>query len=274
MPSSWNRGDSMIQLTMDGQVLDAKEDMTILELANRQGIYIPQLCYHPALSNFGACRICIVEIEKDGKTKIEAACTYPAEEGVVVRTNSPRLQDLRKTILELLIARCPEVMVLKDIARKLGIKPGGMPVMDQDKKRCILCGKCVRVCKEVIGKSAVSFVYRGNDRKVSAPFDMQSEDCIGCTSCSFICPAWAIKVETHKDQKYLVPWKTAVDLAHCTECGVSYIPQKVKSYLMKGKPGIPEDYQTLCPDCRRKHTGERVLRKGQNFWEASLIFKK
>ncbi|MGI6677673.1 MAG: 2Fe-2S iron-sulfur cluster-binding protein [Dehalobacterium sp.] len=264
----------MIQLTIDGKLMQAEEGMTILELANRQEIYIPHLCYHPALSNFGSCRICMVEVEKGGKSKVEAACTYPVEEGLVVITNSPKIQDLRKTILELLIARCPEVMVLKEIARKLGIKPAGMPVMDQDKKRCILCGKCVRVCKEVIGKSAVSFAHRGNERKVSAPFDMQSEDCIGCTACNFVCPAWAIKVEMRQDQKYLVPWKTIINLAHCKKCGNSYIPEKVKTFLMKEEGDLPDDYQTLCPDCRRKNTAERVISKGENYWSTSLVFNK
>jgi bidirectional [NiFe] hydrogenase diaphorase subunit len=91
MPLGGNRGDSVIQLTIDGKLMQAEEGMTILELANRQEIYIPHLCYHPALSNFGSCRICMVEVEKGGKSKVEAACTYPVEEGLVVITNSPKI---------------------------------------------------------------------------------------------------------------------------------------------------------------------------------------
>lgn len=262
----------MVHLTMDGKPFQAEKGTTILELALGQGIFIPTLCYHKSISNFGACRICVVEIQKGDKTKVEAACTYPVEEGIAVTTNSPRIKNIRKTLLELLIARCPEVLALKELAKKLDLETEKMPLTSEDRERCILCGKCVRVCKEVIGKRAVSFAHRGRDRKVSAPFDSHSEECIGCTACSYICPAWAIKVEDQKESKYLVPWKTTVNMEKCRECGTYYIPRKVKAHLMAEKPELPRDYQTLCPGCRRKHTALRMKEEGFPFQRNGVGF--
>jgi NADH dehydrogenase/NADH:ubiquinone oxidoreductase subunit G len=182
-----------ITLEVDGRVLKAKENMTVLEVARDAGINIPTLCYHEALAPFGACRLCVVEIISRGRSKLLTACTYPAEEGLVVQTNSPKVLKARKMVIELLLARCPNVKVIQDLAREYGIeKPRFKKLKDDD---CILCGLCTRICQERMGVSAVGFIGRGISREVDTPFGKPSDACLACGACASVCPTGAIKLE-------------------------------------------------------------------------------
>lgn len=182
-----------ISLEVDGRVLKAKEDMTVLDVARDAGINIPTLCYHEALAPFGACRLCTVDIIRRGRSRLLTACTYPVEEGLVVETNSPKVMRARKIIIELMLARCPNVKIIQDLAHEYGIeKPRFKKLKDED---CILCGLCARICQERMGVSAISFVGRGIYREVDTPFDRPSEVCITCGACAFVCPTGAIKLE-------------------------------------------------------------------------------
>lgn len=95
----------MVTLTIDGQEIQAKEDATILEVAREKGIEIPTLCYHDSVSSAGACRLCMVEVTRDSRTRLVASCLYPVEEGLIVKSDSPRVRNIRKTVMELLLAR-------------------------------------------------------------------------------------------------------------------------------------------------------------------------
>jgi heterodisulfide reductase subunit A len=186
-----------ITLEVDGRVLKAKENMTVLEVARDAGINIPTLCYHEALAPFGACRLCVVEIISRGRSKLLTACTYPAEEGLVVQTNSPKVLKARKMVIELLLARCPNVKVIQDLAREYGIeKPRFKKLKDDD---CILCGLCTRICQERMGVSAVGFIGRGISREVDTPFGKPSDACLACGACASVCPTGAIKLEDIKN---------------------------------------------------------------------------
>lgn len=187
-----------ITLQIDDRKVEAKEGMTILEAAKSVGINIPTLCYHPALSPFGACRICSVEIISRGGSRIVTSCNYPAEEGLVVNTKSPAVIQARKLISEFLLARCPNVEVIQDLAREYGVEKPRFKLGKEDEK-CILCGLCARICEERIGVSAINFVGRGVDRKVETPFqgtlDINLDVCLGCGACAFVCPTGAITLE-------------------------------------------------------------------------------
>jgi NADH dehydrogenase/NADH:ubiquinone oxidoreductase subunit G len=199
-------GVNAIHLTVDDKEIAVSSGQTILEaVARMPGIgNIPALCYHPAVKPYGACRICTVEVSEDGspKFKFVAACLYPVKEGLVVKTNTERVRKLRKGIIELLLARCPNVKKIQELAEEYGIEKPRFVLGDQD---CILCGLCVRACQEIIGKSAISLVNRGIYRQVAAPFYAYelSEDCIGCGDCSFVCPTGAI--EMGPDGKPMLP---------------------------------------------------------------------
>ncbi|KKL67095.1 hypothetical protein LCGC14_2138380, partial [marine sediment metagenome] len=148
----------MIDLTIDGQPLKVEEGSTILQAAERVGIKIPTLCYHKALSPYGACRICLVEIGRNGRSQIEASCQYRVQSGMVVRTSSERVLKARKIMVELLLARCPNSKRIRELADELGIKETRFPKKDED---CLLCGLCVRMCEERMGKSTIGFANRG-----------------------------------------------------------------------------------------------------------------
>jgi heterodisulfide reductase subunit A len=185
-----------ITVTIDGRECKAQEGMTILEVAQEAGITIPTLCYHTAVSPSGACRLCTVEIAGRGKSKLVTACTYPAEEGIVVTTNSAKVKKTRKMLLELLLARCPNVPILQQLARDYGVeKPRLKKIKNED---CILCGLCTQVCKEKMGVSAINFVGRGVNRTVDFPFERMWDVCVACGACTYVCPTGHIQKEAHK----------------------------------------------------------------------------
>ncbi|MEE9192444.1 MAG: 2Fe-2S iron-sulfur cluster-binding protein, partial [Candidatus Aerophobetes bacterium] len=182
----------MIDLIIDGQPLKVEEGSTILRAAESVGIKIPTLCYHKALSPYGACRICLVEIARNGSSELQASCQYPVQPGMVVHTDSERVIRTRKIMVELLLARCPNSKKIRELADELGIKEPRFPKSNED---CLLCGLCVRMCEERMGTSTIGFANRGIAREVIPPFKERSEVCLGCGSCEFVCPAEGIKPE-------------------------------------------------------------------------------
>ncbi|MBI4722147.1 MAG: FAD-dependent oxidoreductase [Candidatus Stahlbacteria bacterium] len=188
----------MINLTINGQKVEVAEKTTILKSAQQLGIKIPALCSHKALPPYGACRLCLVELHQGGITSkgrqsyIQASCTYPAQEGLIVQTDTDRVKRTRKIMAELLLARCPDADEVKHIAHELGVEKTRIKPKNED---CLLCGLCVRMCRERMGKEAIGFSYRGSKRKVVPAFDIQSSICQTCGACYFVCPTKHIKME-------------------------------------------------------------------------------
>jgi len=241
----------MVTIDIDGQKLEAKEEQTILEVARDNGIYIPTLCYHENLAPYGACRLCSVEISKGGRSRIVASCLYPVEEGLEVKTNSPRVVSNRKMIMELLLARCSQNEVIKRLASEMGVEqPPFRPEYWEDED-CILCGLCVRTCEEIVGRSAISLVNRGVNREVAPPFLEPSADCIGCGACAYICPTGAIKMDDKDGTRevYARNWKKEFKLKKCKVCGNYWAPEEQLEYIRK-KLNLPADFFDVCPNCK------------------------
>ncbi len=179
----------MKQVTMriDGKEVKAKEGMTILQAAMEVGIKIPTLCYDDRLASYGACRLCSVEIKKGERSRIVASCVYPVEEGLVVETESPRVQKIRKVILELLQSRSPGLK--EELAERYHVDKTRL---DRDPTFCILCGLCVRYCAEVKGANVLGFVGRGTERQVVFFPDIALKTCPTCKECFNICPTGVI----------------------------------------------------------------------------------
>ena len=182
----------MINITIDSKSVSVEEGSTILQAAESLGIKVPTLCYHKALSPYGACRVCVVEVIENGRSKMHASCQYLAREGLTVRTDSEEVIKTRKIMVELLLARCPESENIKELALELGV---GEPRISKKNEDCFLCGMCVRMCRDRMNIGAIGFAGRGSNRKVIPPYNERSEICMGCGSCEFICPAQGIRLE-------------------------------------------------------------------------------
>jgi NADH dehydrogenase/NADH:ubiquinone oxidoreductase subunit G len=181
---------SDILLTIDGKEVKAQEGMTVLEAATSVGINIPTLCYHPKLEPFGGCRLCIVEIEQRGWTRLAVSCVYPVEKGIIVRTRSEKVDRIRKMVLELQLAHAPDSFVLQDLAKEYGADPNRF---EKEASFCIHCGLCVRYCAEVKKANAIGFVDRGIRKEISFIPEIASKECWQCKECFPLCPTEALQ---------------------------------------------------------------------------------
>ncbi|HHO75423.1 MAG TPA: 4Fe-4S dicluster domain-containing protein [Deltaproteobacteria bacterium] len=187
----------MVTLTINGLKVRVEEGMTILEAARFVGFPIPTLCHNDGLSPYGACRLCVVEIGQEPKSKLVSSCTYPVEEGLTVRTASQRVLKARGMIIELLLASCPQSKTIQDLASAHGVH---QQRFKQEYEDCILCGLCVRTCSEQMMAHAIGFRGRGENRSIGTPFDISSDVCRLCGGCMYICPACQLRCTYNQPQ--------------------------------------------------------------------------
>ena len=174
----------MTKVEIDGTTYEVEDGKTMLDVAIENNIDIPTLCHHKVLGSYGSCRLCVIEILKDGWSKLTTACTLPATEGLKILTSSEKVNQSRKMTVELLLSRCPEEKVLLDLAEEYDLKE---PRFKKKDDNCIFCGLCVRMC-ERMGVNAINFTGRGIDRELGTPYMEPSNVCMTCGACAFICP--------------------------------------------------------------------------------------
>ncbi|MDD2754742.1 MAG: Coenzyme F420 hydrogenase/dehydrogenase, beta subunit C-terminal domain [Methanothrix sp.] len=224
-----------LKIIIDGHEIETSAEggsNTVLQAAKNAGIYIPTLCHHPSLEAYGSCRLCTVQIVKNGRKKLVTACNYPLEDGLVVNTCTQEIVEIRRMIMELLLARCPKEKRLQEMAGEYGIiKPRFLP---QDKK-CILCGLCYRVCEELVGVAAINAQNRGVSRDVDTPYGELSQDCIACGACALVCPTNSIL-----DRKNIYPL-TYIDIKEMEEeflCGANDDDLGVNLEMLAAKSSV------------------------------------
>ncbi len=229
-----------IQLTIDGRQARAEKGQTIMEAARKSGIDIPHLCYREDLTPTSACRLCVVEVE--GARTLVASCAFPAAEKMVVRTNTKRVQDARKLVVELLLSDHPYdcmtceksgTCLLEKYAYQFGIRRprfqgeqhdysvrASNPFFERDYNKCILCGRCVSVCHEVQYCEAVDYTKRGFNTKVAASFDHSLEEtpCVFCGNCASVCPVGALSPKAGRFEGR--EWEFKRVPTTCSYCGV------------------------------------------------------
>ena len=174
-----------LHMQIDGRDVAAAAGTTILEAARAAGISVPTLCLHEALEPFGGCRLCLVEIEVRGWTRLVVSCVYPAEADLIVRTRSDKIDRMRKTILELLLAHAPDSPLLRAMAAEYGADKDRF---ESEASFCIHCGLCVRYCAEVKQKHAVGFIDRGIRKEICFLPEIAAQECEACMECFPLCP--------------------------------------------------------------------------------------
>lgn len=174
-----------VTINIDGAFIRVNRGFSVLDAALEHGICIPHLCRVPYIEDIGACRLCIVEHIKNGRSTITTSCTLFVQEGMRILSNTERIRKLRRNIAELLVTEAPNSRAIQDVALRCGVEDVRYPFRNSD---CILCGRCVRACTGRFGEKAIGFVGRGKDRRVESPFDLYSELCNNCGRCIDLCP--------------------------------------------------------------------------------------
>ena len=248
-------GLETINLTIDGKKITAEKGSSVLDAALKAGMYIPNLCHHPDLSPFGACRLCLVEIR--GMRGLPAACSTPVEEGMIVQTETPKTKQMRRVAVELLIASHPGECLtcdknmrceLQALVAYLGVDKSRLrketrtipvdltsPLFVRDPNKCILCGRCVRICQDVRGVGVLSFMNRGKQTLISSAFDapLSGSDCRFCGSCVEVCPTGALSDRDHKWRTWSEREEALVPCKHACPAGVD-IPRYLR-YIAEGR---------------------------------------
>ena len=295
----------MIELTINGKKIQCPPKSTILQAAQASGIYIPHLCWDRRLTPYGGCRLCLVEVE--GQKKLLASCSTPAENGMVVQTETPKLEKARRTVLELLLVHhpldCPVCdkageCSLQDLAFKYGPSQSrftgerknepeslAAPLIERNTNRCILCGKCVRVCKEHQGVGAINLIGRGFKTKISPAFE-ETLDCEFCGQCVDSCPVGALGTKPYRFRSRV--WFMDEQENICPYCSVGCTTvlslREGRIMRARGKDGVGINEGDLCPRGRfgfdfieSEHRLETpLLRKGVKLepvsWQEALEF--
>jgi bidirectional [NiFe] hydrogenase diaphorase subunit len=238
-----------MNITINGKSCPCENGEFLLQVARRNGIFIPTLCHHESLPGQGSCRVCIVEISERGKKRIVTSCIFPVESEIEVWTDSPKVRAQRGMILALLRKLAPDSGEIEALCRTYDA-PALERIKPLDGGKCILCGLCVRACNE-LGAGAIATVGRGVFKAVDTPYGESSADCIGCGTCAGVCPTGAIDVEDKDDVRRI--WYREFELLHCRECGA--LLGTAESVAFAARRG---DAGGLCHECKRKAAAAKI----------------
>jgi len=257
-----------LKIKINGKSYEAEKGEYILAVCRRNLIRIPTFCHHEGLSGLGACRMCVVEVNEGSGNKVVVSCIYPLSRDCEVFTESEKIKGIRKTILSMLKTRAPEGDRLASLCQIHGAvqddrftvpKPGKHSAAEKRlANACILCGLCAHACAS-LGTGAISTIGRGVAKKVSTPYNEQSEDCVGCGSCAAVCPTKAIECTETKGHRFI--WGRKFSLLRCASCGRAFATREEYALALK-KAALEiagfedENAPPVCDTCRRKKSAD------------------
>jgi NADH dehydrogenase/NADH:ubiquinone oxidoreductase subunit G len=242
-----------VKFKINGVDVEAAEGASVLDVARRYGFEIPSLCHHEAVTPYGACRLCLVEIAKGGRKKLTTCCNYEVLEGISVVTDTPEIRRHRAMVLELILAEAPDAEPVRRLAAEYGVKTTRFPEKPKgeggEKRDCILCGLCVRVCAEIVEVNALTFNGRGEKRGVGAPYLEQPQACIACGACAWVCPTGCIGFVEEDGMRKVLKWKRELPMAKDDQ-GRPFAPQFQLHHFKQRAKAIKADFYKKAPGDR------------------------
>jgi len=249
-------------INVEGRSIVAEEKSSLLDTLLAEGFDIPHLCHHPAVPPYGACRLCLVEVNQKGWKpewrKLTTSCNFPVLDGLTVYVDTPRVREHVATALLLMLAHAPAAASVRDLAARYGVGMSEVRASFDEidaNNLCIHCALCTRIC-DVLGHSAIGTMGRGASRDVGPPHGEPPEDCVGCGSCASVCPTDCIPVTESGGKRRI--WDREFEMVRCASCGRAYITVEQMKYHVK-RSGLDESYFELCDECSRARTAEKMM---------------
>jgi len=241
-----------VKVIINGKECTAEKGEYLLDIAERNGIDIPHLCHHESLRGLATCRMCIVEVVENGRKKIVTSCIFPVMRDIIAETNTEDIQNMRRTLIGLLLAEVPGNERINLLAKEYGVGEYARFHMDKGNE-CMMCGLCVKACEE-LGCNAIATVNRGTTKKIATPYEEPSAECIGCGSCAYVCPTGCIKMEEGYGTRKI--WGKEFKMIKCSICGKYYITEEQYNYLSK-KSETPEPH--ICKSCKQIELAKKLM---------------
>lgn len=247
---SHSKPGERVAFQVEGRAYEGCYGDSLLTELRKHGYEVPSLCHHEAVSPYGACRLCLVEIKKGRKRRVTTSCNYPVQAGIEVGLDTPAVQQHRKLVLQLLLAKAPKAVQVRELAEQYDVHgtPFAIRESDQD-NACILCGLCSRVCAEVVEAHAIDFSGRGLAKRMVSPYDETAEACIGCGACVVVCPTDCIGLTEAGGQRTIHKWHRELPLSACARCGQPYFPTFMLMEFSR-RTGLDRKQLEICPSCR------------------------
>ena len=253
---------NLVTITVEGRQIVAEEESSLLSVLLREGYEIPTLCHHESVPAYGACRLCLVEVNQKGWKpewrKLTTSCNFPVLEGLAVYLGSRNVNENLATTLKMMLAEAPSSPEIQALAARHGVSLEQVEADFDDLDRenlCIRCGLCTRICDR-LGHSAIANMGRGDERTMGTPNDTASPDCTGCAACAHLCPTGAIPVTESNGRRRI--WHRDFEMVACTKCGRSYITVEQMRHHVE-RTHLDESYFELCDECSRRAVAEKML---------------